>query len=426
MKRPLRILYAAGPGNVIRTFEHWKAGRDDPSQVAVTYSGQFYDVARDLDARAMVVATNVERRKLRDGNFRIEHRPFPAWARGGALYHLSRVWYAMRLVMTSIAGGADVAVVSTCDHWWLLRPLRWMGMKVVPSLHCVLRSRARKDPVSWLERRNIKFLAESEVVMAVSHDIAEQLRSLAGDQSVNVRVFTPWYRAQSFEGLPTPPEPRKPFRVFYAGRIERKKGVFDLLAMAKRFAEAGRTEIEFDICGDGGALAQLREDAKAAGVAARFRCHGHLEKPQMREMYGRSHVVIVPTTTEFVEGFNKVVAEAVLAGRPVVTSSVCPALSYVRDAVVEVPPDDVQAYGDAILSLCDDAALYDAKRRGCELAKAQFCDASRSWAATLKSVLAGLGLVEAPAANAGSAPVMPIEPKRVPAAVPVRAKGVAS
>jgi len=142
-------------------------------------------------------------------------------------------------------------------------------------------------------------------------------------------------------------------------------------------------------------------------------------------MYGQSHVVIVPTTTEFVEGFNKVVAEAVLAGRPVVTSSVCPALSYVRDAVVEVPPDDVQAYGDAILSLCDDAALYDAKRRGCELAKAQFCDASRSWAATLKSVLAALGLVEASASAAGSAPVVPIEQNRVPT-VPVRAKGVAS
>jgi glycosyltransferase involved in cell wall biosynthesis len=381
--------------------------------VAVTYSGQFYDVARDLDARAIVIASNVERRKLRDGNFRIEHRPFPAWARGGALYHLTRIGYALRLVMTSLFNGVDVAVVSTCDHWWLLRPLRWMGVKVVPSLHCVLRSRARKDPVSWLERRNIKFLSESEVVMAVSHDIAEQLRSLAGDDRVHVRVFTPWYRAQSFEGVPTPPEPRKPFRVFYAGRIERKKGVFDLLAIAKRFADAGRAEIEFDLCGDGAALAQLREDAVAAGLAASFRCHGHLEKPQMREMYGQSHVVIVPTTTEFVEGFNKVVAEAVLAGRPVVTSSVCPALSYVRDAVVEVPPDDVQAYGDAILSLCDDADLYNAKRRGCEMARAQFYDGSRSWAATLKNALAAIGLIESPVTAAASAQVVTIEPPRM-------------
>ena len=56
----------------------------------------------------------------------------------------------------------------------------------------------------------------------------------------------------------------------------------------------------------------------------------------MRAMYDDAHVVIVPTTSDFIEGFNKVVAEAVLAGKPVITSSVCPALEYVRDAVIEV------------------------------------------------------------------------------------------
>ena len=394
MKRPLRILYAAGPGNVIGTFEHWKAGRDDPSQVAVTYSGQFYDVARDLGARAIVISSNVQRRTLRDGNFRIEHRPFPRWARGGVLYHVSRAWWALRLVVTAMASGTDVAVVSTCDHWWLLRPMRWMGVDVIPSLHCVLRSKSRKDPLSLLERMNLRFLAASSTMMAVSHDIAEQVRTLANKPELDVRVFVPHYRKQSFESLPPPPESRRPFRVFFAGRIERNKGVFDLLDVAKRYAAAGRTDIEFDLCGAGGALDALKRDAEAAGLSTRFRCHGHVEKPQMRAMYEQSHVVIVPTTTDFVEGFNKVVAEAVLAGRPVITSSVCPALSYVREAVVEVPPDDVKGYGDAILSLADDAALYDAKRRGCESAKEQFYDPARSWAETLKRVLAELSAAD--------------------------------
>ena len=39
--KPLRILYAAGPGNVLGTYRHWRGGEDDPSQVAMTYSGQF-------------------------------------------------------------------------------------------------------------------------------------------------------------------------------------------------------------------------------------------------------------------------------------------------------------------------------------------------------------------------------------------------
>src|SRR6185437_9977736 len=49
-------------------------------------------------------------------------------------------------------------------------------------------------------------------------------------------------------------------------------------------------------------------------------------------------------TTDFIEGFNKVVAEGILAGKPVITSSVCPALEYVADGIVEVPPNDTQAY----------------------------------------------------------------------------------
>ena len=45
---PLRILYAAGPGDVIGTYRHWKEGRDDPSQIAITYSGQFYSLCKEL------------------------------------------------------------------------------------------------------------------------------------------------------------------------------------------------------------------------------------------------------------------------------------------------------------------------------------------------------------------------------------------
>src|SRR5262249_49418243 len=119
-------------------------------------------------------------------------------------------------------------------------------------------------------------------------------------------------------------------------------------------------------------------------------CHGHCSKPVMRKMFGRAHAVIVPTTSDFIEGFNQVVAEGVLAGRPVITSDVCPALDYVRDAVVEVAADDVQGYGDAILKLADGEALYRARRRGCAAAQPQFYDVKRGWGAALKRVLAAL------------------------------------
>ncbi len=184
-----------------------------------------------------------------------------------------------------------------------------------------------------------------------------------------------------------PDENRSPFRVLFVGRIESDKGVFDVLEIAKRFASQGRQDITFDLCGKGSMLESLRLAAKEAGIDSSFVCHGHCNKPQMREMFKQAHVVIVPTRKDFIEGFNQVVVEGVLCGRPVVTSAVCPALAYVRNAAVEVAPNDIKAYGDALLKLCDDRQFYEQKRRGCIGAQEQFYDPSRSWKAALKSIL---------------------------------------
>src|SRR5215212_3777438 len=73
--RPLRILYAAGPGDVVGTYRHWKERRDDPSQVAMTYSGQFYDLCQSLGAEAYLVSYCPRKDKLVDGTFTVEHRP---------------------------------------------------------------------------------------------------------------------------------------------------------------------------------------------------------------------------------------------------------------------------------------------------------------------------------------------------------------
>ena len=90
-------------------------------------------------------------------------------------------------------------------------------------------------------------------------------------------------------------------------------------------------------------------------------CHGYLNSQRLSAMLAASHAVIVPTTSRFEEGFNMVCAEAILAGRPVITSQVCPALEYVRAAAVEVPPDNIEEYCQAILKLYDDRRILQTK-----------------------------------------------------------------
>lgn len=385
MTTQLRLFYAAGPGNIIGTYQYWKNGQDDPSQVALTYSGQFYDVCRNLDAQGYAVAANPKQELVRDGQFTLEHLP-RMWPQArGIFYHLMMIWYGLLIVWRALRFRADAAVIAEgTTHWFVLSLLSLFGVRVIPALHCVLwpkfHSPGRAQRL--LNRVNQRFFQQRAwMILSASQDINRQVMQITAGQPRPVIDFLPTYRRETFADVPAPNREGENFRVLFAGRVERDKGVFDLLAIARRFAEESRTEIEFDLCGSGSALEELRVAAR--GVEHLFHIHGYCQKPEMQSMLHRSSALIVPTTIDFVEGFNQVVVEGVLAGRPVITSSVCPALEYVHDAVVEVAPGDVAGYGNVILKLQADSQFYEQKRLACSKYQEQFYMLANSWAAAL-------------------------------------------
>ncbi len=390
MSRRLRILYAAGPGDVVGTYRHWKAGKDDPSQVAITYSAQFYELCRTIGADGYVISYHKRRERVVEENLIVEHRPVPFRRGSGVLFHLGQIWYGLRLAISAGWFGADIAVVADGTHWFMLGLMSLLGVRVVPSLHCVLWPMSHK-PSGFVQRiiwrLNGRFFRKHVfAVMSLPGELPNQAKTMLGPSTAPIIEFLPTYRPESFAHITAPPQP-PPFRVFFAGRIEQIKGVFDLLDISKKFSADGKLDIEFDLCGEGSLLESLRRSATEAGLADRFRCHGHVTRAAMQEMYQRGHVVIVPSTSDIGEGFNKVVVEGVLAGRPVITSAACPALEYIKDAAVEASPNVAAEYAKAILLLKDDPALYAAKRTNCQLLSQQFYDPGRSWGSGLAAAV---------------------------------------
>ena len=389
--KPLRLMYAAGPGDIIGTFRHWREGRDDPGQVAMTYSGQFYDVCRELGAQGYAIASHPRRETVEEGAFRITHRPIRFMKGPSPLYHLGQIMSAVGMIGSALRFRADALVIcdGTC-HWFCLRVLPWLGVRVIPTLHCMFWPQSAPPPgriKRLLNRLDLRFWRRSaKTILSASSDIDAQLDQLTGAQHAPIVDFLPTYRPGTFENDP-PPDSRNPFRVLFAGRIEAYKGVFDLLKIATELKKSGHSQVEFDLCGTGSAIHELERRVHELALRDHFRIHGHCDRPTMRQMFRQAHVLIVPTTTDFAEGFNQVVVEGVLAGRPVITSSVCPALDYVREAVVEVPPDNVDAYREAIVRLLQDRDLYEQKRKACLSLQAQFYDPARGWAAALRRAL---------------------------------------
>jgi glycogen synthase len=390
--KPLRILYAAGPGDTVKTFQKWLRSEREWGVPDIPYSQQFLKVCTRIGAHAWIISANTRRDQATAGSFRVENRPIQFDNSTGIAFHIGRILYTLGLLLSAIRLRADVAVVAHGVHWFLLSAFPIFGIEVIPALHNTL----------WLplvtprlvERVLLRlarplFASRSLAILSHPSECAPQATTLAGSRCRPIVPFIPIYEANTFAGIPESPPRRPPFRVMFAGRIEPEKGVFDLLEVARKLAAAGRDDIEFDICGTGSVLGRLRDEATELGLSRRFRCHGKLDMGPFRDMFGTSHVVVVPTRSTYTEGFNAVVAEGILAGRPVVTSRLCPAIDLVREAVIEVPPEDIGALRDAIVSLADDTELYESKRTACAHLKSQFLDWDNGWGSALERILEG-------------------------------------
>ncbi len=391
MAKPLRILYAIGPEDVIEAYNFWIKGEDTPSQVSMPYSGQFYEVCKTLDAKGYVIAEANQPAIVRDERFIIECRPVPLANARGIFYHFRQLLRGLQLLVVAIRFRANVMIAdSGTTYWFVLSLCAWLGIKVIPSLHCTLWRKYSEQTLGekiTLRLSRSFFKSGCHHIHAVSHDIKEQIVELTGGIHQPIYEFLPTYRNSDFASIAPPPTNTSPFRVLFAGRVEYNKGVFDLVEIAASFASSGIKDIIFDICGTGSALEALRKQVERANLNEFFICHGYCNKPQMRAMFGKSHAVIVPTRTDFIEGFNRVVSESILSGRPVITSAVCPALSYVLEAVIEVPPNDVTAYANAVLELYNNPHIYEQKRLASLKLQDQFYDINNSWGAMLKASL---------------------------------------
>ena len=389
--KKLRIAYLSGPCDAAEVYSEWSESRKQ-DYFGTNYMKQFFEVCKSLGADAYVITTlSGEYSICQKNGFCLENRPVPSRLKG-AMYHLATVQWFARLAPKLLKFSPDVLIVTiNQNHWFSLFYLRWFGVPIVPSFHSVLWPKYAPVRRSWRflwKLNRLLILKYVKVALVTSNDIAQQLRTLIDDTKIEIVEHLPTYSASQFRSmLPPTVVPRLPFRVFFAGRIESNKGVYDIVEIARRLNADRQGMFRFDVCGDGGELVALQQRIDSLKLNEVVWCHGNLESQKLSAVLELSHAVIVPTTTKFEEGFNMVCAEAILAGRPVITSAVCPALYYIREAAVEVQPDNVDQYFEAILKLCDDTEYYNQKRQACIALQDQFYDLKNSWGEKIKTVL---------------------------------------
>jgi glycogen synthase len=387
-----RVFYSSAGGDIIESHERWKRHEHNPTEVALTFSGQIQDFCKDIGATAYLVSINPKARILSDGAFTLEHRPKPALS--GARFHLGEIKYGLGLLRTALRFRAHIALIdSGTTHFFVLTLFRVFGIRVVPILHNTIWPRGfpPKRPIPrivlWLDSQFLKFIPSA--VIGVSPECERQVVQVAGKRRYQILQIRAQFDQDYFARIPPPPShEQRPFRIMYIGRINRIKGVFDILTIARKIEDAYPETVRWEICGRGvdfDELSRLHRELNLQGIV---NLRGWTSLDDLVGVYANSHASIVPTRSSFAEGLAMTAAESILAGRPVVTNPVVPALEVLKSACSEGKTNDVESHMSAVLKLATDAGFYDRAREACYGYQRQFYDRNCGLAAVLKQALA--------------------------------------
>lgn len=387
-----RIYYLAGAADIASDYKTWVAkGSNAASFGGGVFMEQFFQFCHEFNADAQLVST-ADGTSLHAGRFVLEYRNPNTQNLAGLRYHAKLISYMIGVIVSIIRFRPDLLLIGVADRYWFMFYVFYFSkIKIVPFFHCTLWPRMKSFDQLTLAQKILfrmtgMFLKNRcEAVLSISDVIAPQLNKITSGRAPRIIHFRPIYERAMFKDISPPDWHRSPFRVVFVGRIAADKGIYDLLEVVRLLSRRNCAGIAFDICGTGEELSNLNNIAKREQLI-NVNIHGQCDRKRLHTIYSQCHVVIVPTTREFPEGFNRVSIEAVLCGRPVVISSAAIEPKIVA-AAIEVKPSDIEGFANAIVKLRDDNDAYRRLCSGAAASQEVFYDKNYGWEHALRDIL---------------------------------------
>lgn len=198
-----------------------------------------------------------------------------------------------------------------------------------------------------------RIIRGSDAVTTISSYTAAKLESLVPGTRMARIPF-----GATVDPASSPPRPETPsegpFELLFVGRLVERKGVRLLLDAIREVDPAHPLLLR--VVGDGPERAELESRAARLGIAGRVRFEGFVSTGELAERFASCDAFVLPATVDAkgdTEGLGVVLLEALSYGKPVIASAAGGIMDIVRDGEtgILVPPGDVPALRDAILSL---------------------------------------------------------------------------
>ena len=198
----------------------------------------------------------------------------------------------------------------------------------------------------------LELFRNSDKITTVSRSVALELREYGLDpkqiivlgNGVDEKIFTP-IKNRRFENR----------YVLYTGRLDFRKGLFDLIRCAKNVCDA-YPDVKFVITGKGPLLGKLKEETRRIGLQSKIIFLGYVDKNKIIQLYQHATIHVVPS---HYEGLPTVLLEAMSCGLPVVATAVSGNTEVISSGMngLLVPPGVPNEMAMAISRLLDDEQL---------------------------------------------------------------------
>jgi glycosyltransferase involved in cell wall biosynthesis len=267
------------------------------------------------------------------------------------------------------ASKPDCIVIQTSHDWRalgrdlvLVRLIRGHVRTIVLQWHGSRADLVSSPAAKALKQATRLLVRKADGVFVLSSEELASFRSLASDTRLEVvsNPFVPLAGTGTDAGGRAR-SARSPARLLFVARLLPEKGVFDVVDALGWLIQ--RRSAHLVIAGAGPAKPELERRIAARHLEFHVTLAGHLSPASLAREYASADIFVLPTYYP-VEGFPTVIAEAMGAGLPIVTTRTRGITDHLREGVnaLFVPARDAEGIARAIESLLTDTELC--KRMG--------------------------------------------------------------
>ncbi len=252
----------------------------------------------------------------------------------------------------------------------------------------------------------VRVLDHAGAVLIGCRSFAEEVSGRLGTPLSRFTIVPGAVDVARFRPDPSPRDPSAPPVLLYHGRVDRRKGVLDMIEALSRL-DAEKLPFRVVLSGIGPDLEETTRRLEATGLMRLTTLRGYVDYAQAPEAYKGADIFVSPT---YAEGFSNTILEAMASGLATISCRAVGVVDCLRDGEngLLTDPGDIDALTRGLRRLISDLGL---RQRLAATALAE-CRRVYSWPAVASQIIQVYADIVRRPTDIGFDVLLPLDPCR--------------